>query len=519
MTNTTAASPVTRKLNSRVLLALLSILLLLLGYGVAFIVLPISILSQFQKGNCDSVLSLHRTYTALYPGFLEDQSIVGPVTECGVYTQAVSNEAQGLWRESFDEYQAYLRVYPNGLHAKEAHEHSAIALMNIVKSQTGLKQYEQALSNLNLITSQYSDIGVNAEAWAYFPLVYTSWGNDMRELGEFERAELVFKDFLTWSQTNRQAEAEMDASRELARTYLEWGLAVSSRKQFEIALAKFDLAAAADPRAQPDFADKVRSGQRQAYLGWGKDLVALKEFPSAIEKFERAVALLDGHDDDAARDELVDGHIQWALHLNMAEDFKASLEQLKIAADLPATDGMKQNVETARDETYLAFSNSSGSQARQSIKDALETVCERGEAPELPIFGINKDSIRLGLYGLDAKLPETLAAKTPGEMHYIACGELQKRVVDQETRHETFRLSTGPYVWIPFLMQRIQLSWQISLRDVVTGKEVKTTVLQGGAPPPFPSQIANYGNGRYEGAPPDVNLLWKWLESALKPDS
>jgi hypothetical protein len=251
------------------------------------------------------------------------------------------------------------------------------------------------------------------------------------------------------------------------------------------------------------------------YIEWGNELVALKQFPSAIEKFERGVALLGEPGDDTTRDALTNGHIQWALHLSASDDFLASLDQLDNAAELPSSPGMIENVETAREETYLAFSASSGSQAMQEMQDALERICEQGRKPKLKIFGIDKDFAGVGVYGVDAKISETLAAKTPGEMHYVACIELQKNVIAEEMSYTPIILSPTSFVRVPMLRQRIQLSWKVTLFDILTGSAVKTTVLRGGAPPPFPGHVADFTNGRYEGPPPTIVELNTWLQSAL----
>jgi hypothetical protein len=79
------------------------------------------------------------------------------VTECEAYALAKSNEAKGIWRDAYADYQAYSSAYPNGLYAREVHEHSANVLLSLIKDQSGQKQYEQAVSNLNLMVSTYSD--------------------------------------------------------------------------------------------------------------------------------------------------------------------------------------------------------------------------------------------------------------------------------------------------------------------------------------------------------------------------
>ena len=218
--------------NKFILVLLFGILILLLLYGAGFIVLPISIMTSFRNENCDTVLTLDRVYAGLYPGFMEDQGLSVPVMECKTYRRATLSNEQGAWRQAFD-------AYPNGRYIEEAHEHSALALLNILKDQAEQKKYDEAVANLNLINASYSDTPVSAQALSLFPSLYTFWGAGLRESGNFERAEQMFNELSTWSQNNQKTESQAQAQSELAKTYIAWGLALQSQKLYEDALAKF----------------------------------------------------------------------------------------------------------------------------------------------------------------------------------------------------------------------------------------------------------------------------------------
>lgn len=495
-----------KKLGSRtkILLAGLLILLLLLVYGIGIVVLPISILFSHQNKNCDAVLTLHKMYVELYPSFLEDQTLSAPTRECDAYALATSIEERGSLQEAYAAYQAYLTAYPSGLYVEEAHERSVLVLISMVKDQIDQKVYDEALANLNLIISSHPDTSVSTDAWSLFPSTYTSWSTGLRKAKDFAGSEQVLNEFKNWSQTNQKNDLVMHAQRELAQTYLAWGLDLQSQKQFESALAKFELASAA-PQSQFDFAAQVKAGQSSTYIDWGNELLEQDQFPVAIEKFELAISKSGGTNDENAADALANGQIHWAGRLSTDEDFQGALEHLQSAKEIAATDAVKKSVEVALQDTYLAFSMSSGPQARKAMKEVIKTVCQDQEAPDLPIFGLNKDSVRFAIYGVDDKLPEGLAAKTPGEMHYVACVTTDNRTI--ETRlHKDMVLQQGRFQYYRLVEQfRVQVIWDVRLLGTDTSKRAAEQIFKGEQPPPF---AENAGNYFYGPTPMEEFKLW-----------
>jgi len=489
----------------------LTVLILLLVYGAGTIVLPFSIQTSFWNKNCNSVLTLHKSYASLYPEFIRVGTLSGPVRECEAYMLATSNEEDKNWRDAYDAYQVYSTTYPSGLYVVEAYEHSAVALANIAKEQVERKEYEDAVKNLNLITSSYSDADISVEVWTLLPSIYTSWGADMRESGDFAKAEQVLNDFKNWSLTYQRNDSVIDAQRELAKTYLAWSRDLQSQMQYEDALAKLDLAVSADPESQFDSAAQVKSGQSHVYMEWGNDLLEQDQFPLAIEKFELAVVKAEGTKDDSARDALANGQVQWAHKLSADEDFQDALEHMAAAKEIAASDTANKSVDTALQDTYLAFSNSTGQQARRAIKEALQTVCEKHQAPDLPIFGLNKNSIRFGIYGAEDPLPEELAIRAPGEMHYVACITADNKTIESRLhRNITLRVASNYYYYTLVEQFRVQVIWNVELIKVDTGTSVAEQTLKGAPPPPF----SEAGGIYFYGLPP-LDEFTVWLQSFL----
>lgn len=512
MTENTAAPIKVHKFNLKIALPILTVLVLLLLYGAGFIALPIAILTSLRNSDCAAVISWNNVYTSLYPSSIQDQTLPAPVKECEVYMTAVALEEKAAWRPAYDAYQTYISTYPTGLYLSNVREHSALVLMNLIHEEVEGNQHEQALSDLTLILSTYADTSSAPEAWRLVPQVYTSWGTAFREADDFERAEQVFNEFKKWAQTNQKSDLEVEAHRELAKTYLDWGLVLLEHKQYETALLKLDQAVAADPQSKFDSASEVKSAQRKVYIQWADVFLELGEFPAAIEKFEKAVSLSDGESDDGARAALTHGRIQWAASLSTGADFKAALDQLKLAQNAAQADTSKQAVDAAFSETYLAFSRSTEIQARAAMREAVDMICKKKKKPELPIFGLNQDVVRMGISSGDAKLPSDLVAKTPGEMHYILCVDVENRTVDSREQQEIVFKTSKWYLYKMVTSYRVQLIWKIQLYKADTGERVAETTLIGGTPPPFAEGMG----GTLAGPPPTDEEVTKWLQSVVE---
>ena len=510
MSDIAAHSETPQRSRIKFVIIVLSILFLFLAYGAGIFVLPISLLASYHNKDCGFVAGLHTTYTTIYPNLIEDQTLLFPVQECEAYTLAAAYETEGNWQEAYDAYQAYSTSYSSGLFAKEVHQQSAVVLMNVINDQLHQKLYEEALTNLKQMVSSYSDTAVSEESLSLFPSTYISWGAGLRETGDFTRSEQVLNEFKAWTESSQKPDVAVDAQRELAQTYLAWGLDLQSQKQFEPALAKFDQADSADPKSLFDLAAQVQAGRSSVYIEWGNDLLEQKQFDAALKRFELAISK-SGDTKEDAHDALANGQVRWAQSLSTDEDFQEALEHLESAGKAAGSDTMKKSVETALQDTYLAFSQSSGPQARQAMKEVLETVCRGEREPLLPIFGLNEETVRFGIYGVEETLPQDLAARTPGEMHYIACITPDNKTV--ETRlHRNLVLDFGRYDFYTLVEQfRVQVVWDVSLLSTETGESAGEETFTGEQPPPFSETGGNY---IYGAAP--IEELNLWLESFLE---
>jgi len=524
MSETSAAKMITPARRTGLFISIAAILLVVLGYVGGYFILPGSIQSAYQAKNCESVLSRYELYKGLYAAFVPDSSLESHVMECAIFTRAGMEEQNGSRRAAYDAYRVYADTYANGLFVPEARERGTRILIGLAQEQLSGKKYTEAMESLNLALSQQTGAGAFSEADKLYAEIYQAWGVDLRETNEFAGAERVFRDFDAWAQSHQKTDLSIAAQRELAQTYLAWGLALQSQTKFEEALTKFQLAESTDPEPQSDSGSAAQRGANEPrfYSEWGDYLLEQKDFAGALEKYGIVATLPGSADPTAAQDMIANGYIQWAAGLGTEEDFFGALVLLDFAEDRATTDSAKMLVESARSELYVAFSKSSGEQAQKAMRDAARIVCEHHTTPSLPIFGLDEDNVLAGMDGVGDKLPETVAATTPGSLHYVACIEEDAKVVGttiHSLSSSVFGL-TCPCSSIAVQYTRIQYIWVVTLRDVETGRDVNTISIEGGEPPPFPTDPAGIveraKNPRYEGPKPDVGDLADWLLTVMQ---
>jgi tetratricopeptide (TPR) repeat protein len=345
--------------------------------------------------------------------------------------------------------------------------------------------------------------------------VYTTWATEQRESSDFVGAETTLKTFKTWAGNAKRPENVKAAQRELAQTYLAWGLAFQGQKQFEDARAKFELAISTDPEplAASGPAAQAKTAQIKLYNEWADAMLEKDDFKSAIDRYQTVLTLSESKDQPAVKDKIAGVHLKWAGNMSSSEDFLGALKKVDEAVQNTGTDAGKQAAENTKGDIYTAFSKSSGAQARQAMKDALKAACEKNDVkPSLPIFGLDKERIKAGIYGVTDQLPENVAAKTPGELHYVACIEMTTKTLAKET--------IGP--WVTFVREKY--GWNVTLKAISTGNATAKTVLEGGEPPPLPKvtwgNVFDYLLGgsfyRSRGTLPDVVELANWMLKQMK---
>ena len=106
------------------------------------------------------------------------------------------------------------------------------------------------------------------------------------------------------------------------------------------------------------------------------------------------------------------------------------------------------------------------------------------------------------------------SARTPGELHYVACVEEETHTVDARSQKVIVQRTAWGYYFMWVTQYRAQLLWTINLRRTVTLESVAKKTFGGGKPPPFPE--GNVSATYFYGSPPAIDDLVEWLLAIIK---
>lgn len=487
------------------------LLILVLVYVGGYFVFPSTIQSAYHEDNCETVLSRANMYAGLFPFATSQEDLFEAVQECAVYTLASMNENEGAWRDAYHTFAVYSESYPNGRFGADVHERTASILMRLAQEQITEKKYIEALQNVDLVMSDFSDTDAASEAEGLKLELYMRWGVDLREAGNYAEAERILQEVHQLAAPGTDTSSQL----ELSHTYFAWGSDLGSRKNFVDARMKFDLAAATDPRGGPS--GEIQEGLTNLYTQWGDYLVEQGDYGNAMGQYETAASLTRDSDSAAASEIIANGYLHWSAALSKDEDFLGALVLLDFAKEAAATDEARVLVDAARADLYLAFSQSDGEQAQKAMQDAAKSVCRHHVAPRFPIFGLDAENVGVVVEGAAGELPAKFAATTPASLHYVACIEESTTVVGSTSR----RLYATEAGFRQYLFEQLQYSWAIALRKMDTGDESALTIIEGGDPPQFPATewdfyvAARSGSTQYFGPIPEFADLVTWLSSAI----
>lgn len=500
------------------------IVVLGLGYVGGYFLLPDMIRSAYQGKDCEMVLSRNDVYTGIYPAMIVDNEVHDLALECAVYTLAISMEGKENWRDAYNAFQVYSDTYPQGLFVVEAHENGADALINLVREEMSKGKYSEAVSDINTLLEDYGDSAVATDAEELRFDLRLSFGVVLRDNSDYAGAEQIFKEIYTWAQEKDNMEYSTLSQLELAKTYLDWGMALQSQESFAEANTKYDAAISSDPDPSLNSgpAERARANQVELYTQWGDSLFQQGNYMEAMDYYGIAAELTGKLDSTAAKDIMARAYVNWAIELSNTEDFIGALVLLDYAEAKFASEPTKELVDGARQDVYLSFSESDGEQALSALNAAIAIVCVHQVQPRLPIFGLDIDNVLFGVYGVEVELPKDIAATTPGSLHYVACVEEDTKIVGTATHGVgSFYFDPGaPYGLVQIRYERHQYVWMVSLRETKTGGETTSTIIEGGEPPPLPSTTQEiYQNARkplFFGDKPNVEDLADWLLMAIK---
>lgn len=479
--------------------------------------------SGYKTKDCAQVIEMNKLYTNLYTATIADQSLTNLTHECNLYSMAHETEHTKNWQETYNTYQAYKRYYPKGLFASEAEEKSLLALTNLAKEELAAKKYTDAFETVGVISESFDDIKTDADTNGMVAEIYKTWIEDQRETNDFDETIKTIKEFNAWAQDANSQEYTDASQFELTQTYLTWGEALASKKQFETASAKFDMAVSSDPKS---LVDEVKTAKAKLYMTWGDSFIEQNDFPNAVAQYQTAVTQLDTKDQAGAQDQVAGVYLKWATSLSHSDDFQSAFEKIEQAKTTAATNSGKENVETAQANLYQALSTSSSAYALQVMDDAAGKICGANHTnPELPIFGTDTSNIRIHLYShppISGTPTNKVKATMPASMHYVACLSVEKLYL---STHRGIRTKPDRGYLIPifnsqYTVERYSILWNIEIYNL-NDMLIAAKQFVGAAPPRWEKLMGAMEErtdtfATFTGDGPSLEKISAWISQYMK---
>lgn len=472
--------------NRKLFFVLLSISSLIALTGVYFLgeyLLPGISRLYYENKNCSMVASIGDFYSALYN---PNQAIAAMDSECEDYLAAQELQENGALQATYQSYENYLAKYPSGVLAAEAAQKAAENRYGFAQQELQQERYEAAASELTDLMQQYPSRPEFTSAKDLFVEVHVQWGRALLSGEDFGAAEQVFLTLKQWADNEGGTNHIRTANDELVGFYYDQAKKYQGEGEFDLAVEKFQQAIQVDEFSP--IGVRAKDGFIEYLLAEGGKMLEAGEYEGAIEIYLLGLSEYPSESQDRLREQIIQSYADWALALAGEEQFTLALGKLAQMEDLYLLPGeqAEQIFADTRAEVYKGFSNSSGEEATQLMQQAVISICEGKAVDLLPIFGLDDSQVLFVMHGLkDEQLPNDMVAKTPGQLHYVVCGQLVQTILESKTvRMVPFRNN----VQIRSLSRdetfnRVRYSWQVDVFHVPTGELAGQTQIWGTDPP------------------------------------
>lgn len=500
-------------------------------YGITY--MPEKIQAAYQQKDCDSVLNTHRVWSWLYPIRSLQGNLPDLALECALYTNAEKLQEAHSWMDAHKTYKACAEKYPNGILALDANQKAAFSLISLAREQSEKKSYSESINTLQMVMGAYPDV---LEAQDLYANVLVNWSKEYQAQEKFLSAEDVLLTLENWAHDGAYEEYIALSQAELSNLYLGWGENYQKSGESSLALSKYWQAIQLAPDS--DAASRAGDKRIEIFLEQGEKQVSSGDFQAALQIYQGALEEADVDGKNNLNLSMVKAYIAWAQRNVKDEDYYQALEKIRVAAELPLGSSVNQDFESIRQEIYAAFSDSTGSQAQQLIKDAAKAFCTQDKKAFPPVLGSDVNSKLAILYGIDDQsLPVEWIAETPGQFHYLICIETEERILEDRTVRivPEYFYHDPPY---NRRFTRTQFFWKVRVIDVISGEIIANTIINGSDPPPLDPATQNSsipsirpgtilvrtGPNLWQSFPippstrgeqPDINELIRWLEETV----
>jgi tetratricopeptide (TPR) repeat protein len=506
----------------KILAGILVVLILAFAFYYGFgRYLTSKINNSYEFGQCVEVVRLVELTRKIYPSIILPFSsqLSAHHRECQMYLSATKAQEQQDWSNAYTAYKDYLLHYPNGVLVAVAKENEAKMLLSWSETQYETKQYQEAVDHLVTFLEEYRTTPLVSNAEVLLPKCYLEWGRELQD--EQNYAVALEKYVLTIEADTKLGDTigpSGQARVEIPRLYLQWADFLSSRNEFDDALEKYKLAIETDANSvvSSSVPSQAQAKIPHLYLQWADFLASQGKFDDAMIQYETYVSMASPNDRASAQDAMVNGQLLWAEALRNDNDFWCALDKISLAETNAFSEESKKKVEQAQMDTYVAFSISSENQAQQLMDEVVKNLMEKKQTPELPIFAIDKEHMRIyvlgegkNVSGIKNKISNDILAQTPGEMYYIAHVSEDATVTGSCGGSYLEIQPTVRVVSYTYLLYTPQ--WMVNLIDVNTGASVEKRGIFGTSP-----HCTEKSRSDLFGSPPQVEDLEAWLRTFVK---
>lgn len=452
---------------------------------------------------------------ATYDAFLADlgASPIAPRAAAerteAVFAWAARQREQGQYAGALKTYRLLSR--DDAALAARADEATAQAYAEWGAADLAAANPGDAIQHWRTLLTEYPATSAAMAAPGQIVGAYAGWAKELLAAGSYEELLELYADELSWAEG--QGDQALVAATRLgqAGALLAWSEVLAAGGDYEAAWKQNAAAVEADPEPQAGGGPgaKATAAQPDLLRAWAAQLIAQDNPTLALAKLEDARKLIDPG--SAALLAAVDDEIAGALLAGAAKSVKGkrfikALELIEQAAAHATAEGTKAAVAEQRAVTTDAFARSDGPEGDVAVKGAIGAICGAGELPTLPPFALADARVRLGLftgenwYGYE--LPTELTARTPAELHYVACASKESRVV------EHCDYNNG------YAVERTRSYLTLNVRAVPSGRVIEKRTFSGPVPEAC-DFIETFSFGQWvkikAGGLPDEAAVTAWL--------
>ncbi len=160
-------------------------------------------------------------------------------TECGLLIFAENSQMQARYAETLAAYEAYLRLYPQGIFWPKLQETIVESYKQWATQLWTDGQYQDAIQTYQLILDKYPDSSTGKQATTLIAEVYGDWAIQLWTDSQYEQATETYQILLSQYPDTSRGRQAADL---IAQVYNAWGGHLHTQQDYLTAMDKFNQA-------------------------------------------------------------------------------------------------------------------------------------------------------------------------------------------------------------------------------------------------------------------------------------